>query len=113
VAVINPAFTVAITPRRPTEDFGEETFADQPAIRAVISLSPPAHRSIGGGGGESSRFFVYGQAFVPRGSDLRSNDTFRYRGHDFRVVGWATKDQQHPFTGEDFGWVSYLIEAVG
>ena len=112
MAVINPAFTVAITPQRPTENFGEETFTDITPVQAVVSLSPPAPRSATGGS-EESRFFVYGTMFVPRGSDLQSNDRFRYKGHDFRVMGWAQHDQSHPFTGEDFGWVSYLIEAVG
>ena len=113
MAVINPAFTVAITLRRPTENFGEDTFTEAASVNAVVSLSPPAHKSSGGGGGEPSRFFVYGTMFVPRGSDVVSNDMFRYKGHDFRVLGWAQHDQNHPLTGEDFGWVSYLIEAVG
>ena len=112
MSVINPAFTVAITLQRPTENFGEETFTDVTSVQAVVSLSPPAHKSTGGGS-DPSRFFVYGTVFVPRGSDVQSNDRFRYKGHDFRVLGWAQHDQDHPFTGEDFGWVSYLIEAAG
>ena len=108
MAVINPAFTTTITPKRPVENFGEETFADIAPIQAVISLSAPSHK-----GGTQSRFLIYGTVFVPRGSDVVSNDMFRYKGHDFRVLGWAQHDQNHPLTGEDFGWVSYLIEAVG
>jgi hypothetical protein len=112
MAVINPAFTVAITVQRPTEDFGEETFTNAASVNAVVSLSPPAHKSTSMGG-EPSRFYIYGTIFVPRGSNVQSNDRFRYKGHDFRVLGWAQHDQNHPLTGEDFGWVSYLIEAVG
>ena len=112
MAAINPAFTVTIVPQRPTEDFGEETFADTAAVQAVVSLSGPS-RNGAGAADVQSRFRISGTMFVPRGSDVASNDRFRYKGHDFRVLGWAQHDQDHPFTGDDFGWVSYLIEAVG
>ena len=107
MAVINPAFTTTITPKRPVENFGEETFADIAPIQAVISLSAPSHK-----GGTQSRFLIYGTVFVPRGSDLQSNDTFHYQGFLFRVTGWARGEQLQPFTGDDFGWVSYMIEAA-
>lgn len=111
MAVINPAFTVTITLRRPTtEDFGEESFTTLPPVQAVLSLSPPIHA--GPGLAVTSRFTVSGTVFVPRGSDVASNDTFVYKGHTFRVTGWPRGDQQQAFTGDDFGWVSYLIEAA-
>lgn len=109
MAVINPAFTQTIHPRRPVESFGDETFTDIAPLQAVISLQAPTHKT---GTGSQSRFLIYGTLFVPRGSDLQSNDVFSYKGFTFRVTGWPRGDQDHPFTGDDFGWVSYMVEAA-
>lgn len=105
MALINPAATVSITPQRPTEVFGEETFTDLEPIDAVVSLNAPTH-------GVNGRFTQDGTLFVPRGSDVKAADKFTYQGHEFRVVGWPRADQDHPVTGDDFGWVQYVIEGA-
>jgi len=107
MAVINPAFTQTITPSRPVENFGEEAFTSLPSTPAVVSLSAPSHK-----GGTQSRFVIYGTVFVPRGYDLKSNDRFTYQNFVFRVTGWPRGDQPQAFTGDDFGWVSFMIEAA-
>ncbi|OCB42939.1 hypothetical protein A5722_05135 [Mycobacterium vulneris] len=81
-------------------DFGEETFTPLPpapgalpTIGAVISL-------------ESEKIFV------PRGSDIKANDKFVYQSREYRVLGWPIGDQDHPLTGDDFGWMYFKIGAA-
>lgn len=96
MGILNPRFTETISPRRPVEDFGEETFTDLKSIKAVFSTDSQKR----------------GLVFVPRGSDLQANDVFTRKGREFRVLGYPVGDQEHGFTGSDFGWVSYLIGAA-
>jgi hypothetical protein len=103
--VINPALTTAITPQRPTEQFGEEDFTDLSVVGVVISLSAPSR-------GVDTRFTQDGTMFAPRGADIQAADRFSYQGHWFRVVGWARGDQNHPISGDDFGWMTFAIEAA-
>lgn len=90
--VLNPAFAETISPQRPVEDFGDESFTDLPAVPAVITSGNT-------------------KMFVPRGSDLQANDRFDYQGRSFRVMGWPLGDRDHAFTGDNFGWVGFAIKA--
>lgn len=103
--LINPVSTTTIQPRRPTETFGEETFTALEPIDAVVSLNKPVS-------GQQGRFTQSGTLFVPRGSDLKSADAFTYQGHEFRVVGWPRADQDHPITGDNLGWMQFVIEGA-
>lgn len=93
MGLINPAYAQSISPQRPVETFGEEVFTDLDAIQAVVLT----HR---------------GLLFVPRGSDLKAHDRFLWQERMFRVLDYPAGDMDHPFTGDDFGWVSYTIEAA-
>lgn len=118
MAVITPVSTVTITPRRPTEDAdGNKVFTGDPggpaalaSVQAVFSLSAPAKAAWRAHG---ERFIQDGVVFVPRGSDLIAGDEVTYRGATFTVVGNARGDQDHPFTGDDFGWVVYTLAGGG
>lgn len=97
--LINPVSTTTIHLQRPTADFGEETFTPLPpapgalpAIEAVVSLAKM-------------------RLFVPRGSNIMAADKFVYQGRELRVAGWRIGDQDHPLTGDDFGWMYFEIES--
>lgn len=100
MALLNPASTTPIQLQRPTANFGEETFTPLPpdpdalpVIQAVISLERE-------------------KLFVPRGSNIKAADKFVYQGREFRVEGWAIGDQDHPLSGDDFGWMYFAIKAA-
>lgn len=111
MTVLNPISTVTVTPRRPTGDpDGNKTFADLPPVPAVFSLSAPAKAAWRSHG---ERYIQDGVVFVPRGSDLIAGDEVTYQGLTFTVIGNARGDQDQPFTGDDFGWVSYTLAGGG
>lgn len=60
-----------------------------------------------------ARFVQAGEIFVRRGSDVLSGDEVIYNGNTYFITGDARGDQDHPFTGEDFGWVSYTLAGGG
>jgi hypothetical protein len=108
--VINPAFTTAVTVKRPTEDaFGNKSFTVT-TVDAVVALSAGGKQSWRAHG---ERYIQGGSLFVPRGSDVMSGDQIVYGGNVYSVVGAVRGDQDHPFTGDDFGWVVFGLEGGG
>lgn len=111
MSVLNPVSTVTVTPRRPTEDpDGNKVFTDLPPVGVVPALDPPARAAWRSHG---ERYIQDGKVFVPRGTDLIAGDELTFNGATFTVVGNARGDQDHPFTGEDFGWVVYTLAGGG
>lgn len=103
-----PIHGVTITPQRPTSDgLGNLTFTDLPDVPgAVFDL----------GGASSTADSLYSQSgsvFVPRGSDIANGDRLLYQGRLFVVIGPPQWDMDHPFTGEDFGYVEVKIQWGG
>lgn len=107
--LLGPVVGVTITPQRPTFDgLGNPTYAAIGQItNAVFALDAPSADD------DSSLYTQSGELFVPRGSDLRNGDHVTYQGRTFGVVGEAQWDMDHPFTGEDFGYVAYTIRYGG
>lgn len=111
MSVINPVETVSVPLKRPVEDeHGNKTFITLPAVDAVPSLQPAARQTWRAHGG---RYVQDGQIFVPRGSDVKAGDEIVLGGHTYVIVGGARGDQDQPFTGDDFGWVSYTLAGGG
>jgi len=73
-----------------------------PDTPAVVSLSPAAVQA-----GNGPRYSQGGTVFVPRELDRRHGDRFTHSGTKYRLVGGARGDQDHPITGDDFGWVAF------
>lgn len=80
----------------------DEPQADTPA---VVSLDKPVLVA-----GNGARYHQGGTVFVPRGLDRGHGDRFTYNGTTYRLVGGARGDQDHPVTGDDFGWVAFGFE---
>lgn len=96
MGLISAPFTVSITPRRSTVDFGEERFTDLPTINAVVQAA-----------GTKT-----GKVFVPRGSDLAQSDVFDWQGREWRIVSWPVGNVDQAFTGDNLGWVRFDIGAA-
>lgn len=106
--LLNPVTGITIMPQRPTIDFGEKDWADLDLIENVVpDLDDPQPATDGEGYTQSGVFFV------PRGSDLKDGDRFKYQNKTYGVVGDAQWDMNHPLTGADFGYVYYLVELGG
>lgn len=104
MALLGPVAGVTITPQRPTSDgLGNLSWVDRAAITdAVFAL----------GSSSSSGDSVYSQTgslFVPRGSVIANGDRILYQDRTFVVVGEPMWDMEHPFTGDDFGYVEVTI----
>lgn len=111
MSVINPVSTTTIVPRRPSEDeHGNKPFTDLPEVGVVFALGPPARAAWRAHG---ERYVQDGIVFVPRGYDLIAGDEVPHGGRWFTVVGDARGDQDHPITGDDFGWVEFTLAGGG
>jgi hypothetical protein len=111
MSVLNPVSTTPVPARRPTEDeHGNKVFASLGTLDAVMALGPPARQTWRAHG---DRYVQDGTVFVRRGSDLKAGDEIQYGGYWYTVVGQPRGDQDHPFTGDDFGWVAYTLAGGG
>lgn len=103
MGLMNPAYAPTVPFERPTEDAdGNTTWTTLGNTPAVVELL--------GEGLESPRGRERGQsgtAYMPRGSDLKIGDRFTWRGLHYMLIGGPNGDQDHVFTGDDFGWVSF------
>lgn len=121
MSVLNPVSTVTLPHRRPTEDpDGNKVWTGDPtgppalpSLQAVVSLSAAGSGSSGNSVKGDDRFFQAATLFVPRGSDVLAGDEVVYNGHAYKVIGYPRGDQDHPFTGDDFGWVVYSLAGGG
>lgn len=116
--VLNPTFAGAVAFQRCIDeennvwtDLPYQPAGDTPAVRktpAVVSLDKPVART-----GSGPRYTQGGTVFIPRGLDRRNGDRFTHNGVKYHLIGAARGDQDHPFTGDDFGWVAFSFEGSG
>lgn len=115
--VLNPAFAGAVAFERCTDQSNNiwVPLAYQPPegdpaekTPAVVSLDKPVARTASG-----FRYTQGGTVFLPRGLDRRNGDRFTYNGVKYHLIGAARGDQDHPLTGDDFGWVAFTFEGSG
>lgn len=103
--LIQAPFAPQVLFQRPNEDAdGDPTYTDLATLPIVIDLSGPGIES--GSGRQDAQ---QGIVFVPRGSGLLIGDRFSWGGNTYLLVGGPDGDMIHPFTGADFGWVSYNV----
>jgi hypothetical protein len=115
MGLLNPAFTVPVTRHRPVYDSRGNDTADTSGditLQAVVAVDP-AFRRPGTVQGKEDRFFQDATVFVPRGSDIAPGDRLLYNTWAFIVAGRPRGDQLHPFTGDDFGWMSFRCQSAG
>ncbi|AQT81967.1 hypothetical protein B1R94_25975 [Mycolicibacterium litorale] len=115
---IDPTFAGEVPFERlvdePNNDWAALTYQapgeDEPRVNtpAVVSLG----RAVASGG-NGPRYSQGGTVFLPRGIDRKSGDRFTYNGAKYRLVGRPAGDQDHPVTGDDFGWVTWSFEGSG
>ena len=108
MSVLNPQFAVDVTPERDTGADGNPDWTALPATKLVMSLNAPTLLD-----GKGSRFTQSGTAFIPRGYDLKHGDRLPFGDGSYTVVGRPRGDHDHPFTGDDFGWVAYTVTSGG
>lgn len=106
--VLDPQFAVPVTPSRDFGADGNPDWQDLAPTKLVMSLGAP--RLIEGKG---SRYTQSGTAFLPRGYDIQHGDRIPYDGANYTVVGKARGNQDHPITGDDFGWVQCTVTGGG
>jgi hypothetical protein len=104
MSLINPIFAPTVEFSRPTETaYGAVSFTTLGSNQTVVSLQAPADS----GGGEDFR--LAGLVFTPRGLDRKHGDRFTHNGQQYELFGPARGDQDQPFTGDNFGWISHAI----
>lgn len=116
MAFLDPQFTVQVPFERLVDEAngvwtpltyqGLPGGAVQTATPSVVSLDKPTAQP-----GNGPRYVQGGTVFVPRGADRRHGDRFTYNGRRYRLIGAARGDQDHPITGDDFGWVAISFES--
>jgi len=104
MSLLGPILGETIVPQRPTSDgLGNLSWTNLTAIAgAVFAIDSPSAT-------EDSVYTQGGSLFVPRGSDITNGDRVTYQGRNFVVIGVPQWDMDHPFTGEDFGYVEVRI----
>lgn len=115
MSVLNPSFAGAVPFERCTDEENGVWVAltyqppgDGPVAAqtpAVVSLDKPVWRT-----GNGPRYTQGGTVFLPRGLDRHNGDRFTFNGVKYYLIGAARGDHDHPFTGDDFGWVALSFE---
>lgn len=82
---------------------------------AVMDVSEPGAGPavMGVQTGDVTLFTQAGELFVPRGSDLRAGDRVTWQGRKYELMGVPQWDQDHPFTGDSFGWMLFTVQVDG
>lgn len=108
MSLLNPINPPAVPFKRPTDDpYNGPGFTALDDTPVVVSLQAA---SVTNGLAPGQGYTLAGTVFTPRGLDRREGDRFTYQGRDYTLVGPVRGDQDHPFTGGDFGWVAHTIE---
>lgn len=108
MSLLNPISPPAVPFKRPTDDpYGGVTFADLGDTPVVVSLQAPSVTNVLAA---ANGYNLAGTVFTPRGVDRKEGDRFTYQGRDYTLIGPVRGNQDHPFTGADFGWVAHAIE---
>lgn len=84
---------------------GNKTYTSLGNISACVDLIGQGLESRAGG----SRAQGGGVVAVPRGTDVKVGDRFTYGGQHYMLATGPDGDQVHPFTGDDFGWMTFTF----
>ena len=107
--LLNPIAAPTSAFTRITEDpYGAVTTASLGDCQVVVSIGKATAANSDSSPGASQ----VGVVFVPRGLDRREGDRFTYNSETYELMGQARGNQDHPFTGDDFGWVEFGIRRV-
>lgn len=109
--LLDPAFTPSLPFERPTAGFGG-SYTPLGSMRALVMLeSPtPVARTMGIEVSDIVGFTQTGQLYVPRGSALQAADRVTYQGRKYVLMGTRNWDMDHPFTGQNMGWMLFGIQ---
>lgn len=94
--------------RRPTTDFGDTTYPDDPTATIRCARSIRRTEVVTDAGRQA--FTQESVLYVYRGADVLDGDKVTLPEGDFIVRGMAENDQVHPMNGHDFGVKRYNIE---
>jgi hypothetical protein len=111
--LLGPIELTPVVPQRPTDDgMGNIAWTDLAAVNVLFWLGSRGSgtRSVTLGGERGPTWTEFGQVFIPRGYDIKSGDRIPYQGLLYVISGKPSGDQLHPFTGHDFGWMSFNVE---
>lgn len=98
--------TDTVIPKRDTVVFGETQSTPLDPVECWWLLEDPQP----GVSESGTRSPQRGKFYVPRGTVLKDGDLIPLPEGDFRIVGAAQLNRDHPMSGRDFGWIRYLIE---
>ncbi|AVJ50228.1 head-tail connector protein [Mycobacterium phage Mendokysei] len=93
MGLLRPDFGLLVTFTRPTEDADGNRVA-QPLGEGRVVLSQRTS-----------------QVFVPNTDDRIAGDQFDCNGIRYTLQGFPRGDMPHPFTGADFGWMAFDVDA--
>lgn len=97
--------------RGETDRYGNPNKSEHGTVQGVVSWGTATSAEPLSGRGETAR--TVAELFVSKGTDLRAKDRVkRANGDEYRVVGGAQWDQNHPVTNRDFGRAVYRLESL-
>ena len=103
--LIDPVFAGSAVFRRPVVG------ADNTVTWTVLGDTPVVP-SIAGATGDPV-LMQAGTLFVPRELDRQAGDRLTYNGVTMVLTGSRRGDQDHPITGDDFGWIAHAFSISG
>lgn len=101
---------ITITPER---DHGENGNPNWQPLNSIPHCVIDMNRPVADDERSSRRSTQAGSLFAPRGCGLKDGDRFTYQNVTFGIVGNALWDMDHPLSGDDFGYVEYVIRKGG
>lgn len=107
--LLNPIYAPTAAFTRVTEgSYGDATLTPLGSCQVVVSMAQAASSARAEGAGTTQ----IGVVFTPRSVDRQEGDRFTYNGETYELMGHARGNQDHPFTGDDFGWISHAFRRV-
>jgi hypothetical protein len=111
--LLNPKFLTTVVPQRPTDDgMGNTGWVDLDPVPVALWIGSRGSgtHSVTLGGAKGPSWTEFAQIFVPKDCGLQSGDRIPYQGLVYVISGTPSGDQVHPFTGNDFGFMSFTVE---
>lgn len=102
----------AVAPTLPFERPAGAGFTSLGSFPALVDLSAPAPGpdQLGAQTEDITSFTQAGMLFLPRGTGVQAGDRLTYQGRKYLVMGARNWDQDHPLTGDDFGWMTFGLQ---
>lgn len=110
--ILDPALAPTLPFERPQDPFGD-AYTSLGDLPAFVELSDPAPGpSFEGIETEDITSFTQtGTLFVPRGTGIQVGDRTTYQDRKYLVMGARNWDLDHPLTGDNFGWMTFALQA--